>query len=355
MSELSLPACPICFAKGSLFRQTMKRAEQDLVWYECRECGSVLLWMGHDKWVYQQVGRKDKQHLLKQPVTVADLEEALFRTEIDLAVNAVQQSPQAAAEQSEPAVGVCKRCGTKNPAGAIQCKECHFPLALVPESMQAESPQKDMASADTKTCPYCAETIKARAAVCRYCGRDLTSKPMSIPPKATRRPRWPWVAALIAVAILAVLFLVFRENISILPPRASDPAYVKDVAAYTEGSDGLVVYFVLADAAGQEIAAEGKVNLTIFNTDSEWNAARSEFVDTEERLLSVQLSLTASDFFKTEVGTGAFERTRLICSFGRIPYSRFSRLPQGHTGKVVVEFTPSGASKSMKGEDTVIW
>jgi len=60
MSELSLPACPICFAKVSLFRQTMERAEQEFVWYECRECGSVLLRMAGDRWTYQKVGQQEK-------------------------------------------------------------------------------------------------------------------------------------------------------------------------------------------------------------------------------------------------------------------------------------------------------
>lgn len=38
----------------------------------------------------------------------------------------------------------------------------------------------DLIADDTKVCPFCAETIKAAANVCRYCGRDL------LPEKATK-------------------------------------------------------------------------------------------------------------------------------------------------------------------------
>jgi hypothetical protein len=36
---------------------------------------------------------------------------------------------------------------------------------------EARSPEQDTAS--TKVCPYCAETIKEAAIVCRFCNREL--------------------------------------------------------------------------------------------------------------------------------------------------------------------------------------
>ncbi len=72
---------------------------------------------------------------------------------------------------------------------------------------------------DTKVCPFCAETIKQAAVVCRYCGRELAPLPATpngtsaqtafeLQPDASQKKKTNGCAQVIGYSFLAVLALV---------------------------------------------------------------------------------------------------------------------------------------------------
>ncbi len=71
----------------------------------------------------------------------------------------------------------CNNCGQHiliDAAGAglsVKCPKCNNAL-VVPREAQPPIPVR-ASTEHTKQCPFCAETIKKEATVCRFCGRNL--------------------------------------------------------------------------------------------------------------------------------------------------------------------------------------
>jgi len=71
--------------------------------------------------------------------------------------------------------------------------------------------EADQTLIESKNCPFCAETIKKDAVVCRFCGYDLRTGQRSAPPRVvpTRGVGCSMFAVLILILIgIAILVLV---------------------------------------------------------------------------------------------------------------------------------------------------
>ena len=153
-----------------------------------------------------------------------------------------------------------------------------------------------------------------------------------------------WIIMLLTVITCSVLVAGCS-----LPTSA--PTYIKDVVEYEEGTDAIVVYFVLADRNGADTTAAGTVHLQIIQEESGYLTGT-----TTTTLFDTILFVSNSDFFKTTVGMGAFERERIIYNFGRITYDQFDRYPSGDfaSGKVIIEFT-TASGLVLTGETSIFF
>lgn len=151
--------------------------------------------------------------------------------------------------------------------------------------------------------------------------------------------------------VIAVILATLLTSLSCSTSNVSPPEYVKDVVALKEGTDGITIYFVLADNTGTETAAAGDVRLRIVEERGSYLTDKYEVT-----LYETSFTVKTSDFQKAKIGIGAFERERLIYYYGRISYDEFWRQPWEDfaTDKVIIEFTTENGSV-LKGEDTIFF
>jgi hypothetical protein len=219
------------------------------VWYECGHCGSVLLWIGHDQWTYRKVGRKDRESLLKQPLTLDDLRALLEQPPARQAKEPLEEPALPTEPLAEPTLPIepvqeptLPTQPVREPALTSEpVQEPTLPTQPVREPALPAEPLEEPALA---AAPVAETTVPHRG----------HAAAPAVPPERRPSPATkllPWLFGLCVVAFLALLALAAFEALtrsSILARNTPTPAFPPgaEVRLVPQDGDSVTVWQVSA-------------------------------------------------------------------------------------------------------------
>ena len=190
----------------------------------------------------------------------------------------------------------CPKCGNLNDSSSKECLKCGIVFSKYREFKE-------------RTQEQLVETDKLRKERKEKKKNRFLFIPSFLKKKLIiERSLLAWFGAgVVFVALGFIIFLILRG-----PENTNRPNYLKNLAVYKEGQDGLAVYFILADNFGQPTAHDGWVWLQITRED-----------DPAYPVFMVRKRVKCSDFSSTTIGIGPYKRKTILYPFGRIPYRFF--------------------------------
>lgn len=123
--------------------------------------------------------------------------------------------------------------------------------------------------AKIRKCPYCAETIKAEAKICRFCGRDLVDRKSERPAKKNNF----WVLMVFLGALVGLFFVCTITGLLLTPSRDTRPAVPATPAGptstpviwtFSDRGDGVInITFATAGLAHFSFSHQGEANFIV--------------------------------------------------------------------------------------------